>query len=58
MENNWRNIEFDFEGKHYTGRITPEFKKGQQHPSSWHVVLNEVFFGYVHKDHDHWLVSE
>ncbi len=58
METTWRNIEFDFEGTHYDGRLTPETKKGHEHPSSWHVVLNEVFFGYLHKNNGHWLVSE
>jgi len=56
--NDWYNIEFDHEGVHYNGRVTPEIKHGQNKASSWHVVLNEVFFGYVHKHHAHWLVSE
>ncbi len=52
------SIAFDDEDIHYTGRLTPEFKKGHEQPSSWHVVLNEVFFGYLHKDGDQWEVSE
>ena len=51
-------IEFFNEGLHYSGRITPEYKKGREEPSSWHVVLNDVFFGYLHKDGGHWEVSE
>jgi hypothetical protein len=51
-------VEFDFEGVHYTGRLTPHFKDGQETPSSWHVVLNEVFFGWLHKTDNRWEVSE
>lgn len=45
-----------------TGKIIPDDlhrnKKGKEEPSSWHVVLNDVFFGFVHKDAGHWEVSE
>lgn len=51
-------VEFSFESIHYTGRLTPEFKKNSAVPSSWHIVLNEVFFGYLHKDNNHWEISE
>jgi hypothetical protein len=44
-------------GVHYDGRITPEIKTGHP-PSSYHVVLNEVFFGYLHKNNNQWHVSE
>ena len=46
------------DGVEYSGRITPEYKKGKEEPSSWHVVLNDVFFGYLHKDNGHWEVTE
>lgn len=51
-------IAFEFENTHYNGRLTPAFKKGNDLPSSWHVVLNEVFFGVLHKNHDRWEIAE
>ena len=51
-------VRFDFEDIAYTGRLTPEFKKGHDNPSSWHIVLNEVFFGYLHKEGDQWETTE
>ena len=50
-------VDFDVDETHYNGRLTPQFKNKDDNPSSWHVVLNEVFFGYVHKDSGHWEVS-
>ena len=55
---NWfYEVEFDYNDIHYTGRLTPQFKNSGDEPSSWHVVLNEVFFGYLHKDNGHWEIS-
>ncbi|MEO5684865.1 MAG: hypothetical protein ABIQ88_19640 [Chitinophagaceae bacterium] len=51
-------VEFDHEGVHYIGRLTPEFKRGGNEPSSWHTVLNDVFFGYLHCHNSQWEVSE
>ncbi len=51
-------IVFNHNEIHYTGRITPEFKKSNDQPSSWHIVLNEVFFGHIHKNNDHWENTE
>lgn len=51
-------VEFTHEGVHYKGRVSPEKKESDAHPASYHVVLNDVFFGYVHKHDDHWHVSE
>ena len=58
MAASWYSIAFDYEGIHYDGRITPEIKTDQATPSSYHVVLNEVFFGYLHKNNNQWHVSE
>lgn len=58
MTATYYNIAFDYDGVHYEGRVSPETKAQHASPSSYHVVLNEVFFGYVHKDNHHWLVSE
>lgn len=51
-------IQFEHEGIKYTGRVTPEKKNSDKAVSSYHVVLNEVFFGYVHMHDGHWHVSE
>jgi hypothetical protein len=51
-------VEFDLENVHYEARLTPEFRMSHEIPSSWHVVLNEVFFGHLHKDQDQWASSE
>ncbi|MEO6314735.1 MAG: hypothetical protein ABIU63_13575 [Chitinophagaceae bacterium] len=51
-------VKFDFEGKHYDGRLTPTVKKGHEDPASWHVVLNDVFFGHLNKNGQHWEVNE
>ena len=50
-------VQFTEDGIGYSGRLTPEFKTGKNE-CCWHVVLNEVFFGYMHKDGNHWEVSE
>jgi hypothetical protein len=55
MTSTYYIIAFDFDGVHYDGRVTPEKKA---HGTTYHVVLNEVFFGYLHKDKNHWQVSE
>jgi hypothetical protein len=52
------SIDFDFDNVHYSGRFTPEFEQYNDLPSSWHVVLNELFFGYVHKNSNRWENSE
>jgi len=51
-------VAFEHDSVFYNGRLTPVFKKGHDLPSSWHVVLNEVFFGYLHKNGEHWEASE
>ena len=51
-------IAFTYEGVHYDGRVTPEPKTNHGKPSSYHVVLNEVFFGYVNKNNHRWHVTE
>jgi hypothetical protein len=58
MEQDYYTIQFDYGGTHYEGRVTPEIKMHQQSPSSWHVVLNDVFFGYLSKQNSHWNVTE
>lgn len=58
MTATYYTVTFDFENQHYEGRLSPEYKKSSQDPSSWHVVLNDVFFGYMHKDGGQWEVTE
>ena len=58
MEQDYYTIQFDHDGIHYDGRVTPETTSHHESPGSWHVVLNEVFFGYVSKQGAHWNVSE
>jgi hypothetical protein len=56
MDNDYIPADFSHDGKHYTGRISPERKQGEI--SSWHVVLNETFFGYLSHDGSEWQVTE
>ena len=56
MTTTYYTLAFDFEGKHYEGRLSPEFKHGHSQPASWHTVLNDVFYGYLHKNEGVWEV--
>lgn len=51
-------ISFDHNGLHYEGRVSPEKKNGDSKTISWHVVLNEIFFGYLSLTKDHWACTE
>ncbi len=51
-------ISFTYHGVAYEGRISPEQKKEDATVASYHVVLNNVFFGFLSKDGKHWLVNE
>ena len=44
-------ISFTYHGVAYEGRISPE-------ANSYHVVLNNVFFGYMHRNGKHWQITE
>ncbi len=48
---------FDCDGIHYSCRLTPKPGTGER-SASWHIVLNDVFFGFMHKNGGHWEVSE
>lgn len=53
------DIAFDMEGKHYKGWVTPSNKLNDKGlPTSFHVVLDEVFFGNVSNDGNTWTVDE
>lgn len=49
------DIAFQFEGKEYKGWARPSGKKtGGDNSTSYHVVLNGVFFGIVSFNDDQW----
>jgi hypothetical protein len=53
------DIALDFDGIHYAGWATPSDKYHENGwPKSFHVVLNETFFGNLSFDNDTWLVDE
>jgi len=56
MDNDFIHADLSVEGIHYDGRISPERKHGKI--VSWHVVLNDVFFGYISQDDGIWKVTE
>jgi hypothetical protein len=59
MNNEPIDIALDFDGIHYSGWATPAEKHHENGwPKSFHVVLNETFFGNVSFDDGKWLVDE
>ena len=58
MEDKTFNIGFESAGKKYKGRVIPSDKTNDAGvPVSYHVVLNEVFFGMV-SNNGNWAVNE
>lgn len=51
-------IEFHHNGIDYSGRVSPEKKGPDGLYTSWHVVLNEIFFGYMSQHAGKWECSE
>jgi len=59
MNEEFFNIQFDNDGIHYEGVITPSQKLREDGtPRSFHVVLNNVLFGNVHYNNSKWAVDE
>jgi hypothetical protein len=59
MTEEFFKIAFDHNGLHYEGRVSPEHKDQNGIPKSYHVVLNDIFFGYVSMDDSgRWHVTE
>jgi len=59
MSEAYFNIQFDHDGIHYYGIVTPAQKLREDGtPRSFHVVLNNVFFGNVHYNNSRWSVDE
>jgi hypothetical protein len=58
MDNKTFSIHFESGGKKYNGRVSPSDKTNDAgEPASYHVVLNEVFFGMVSYN-GKWTVNE
>jgi hypothetical protein len=59
MSEAYFNIQFDHDNIHYNGIVTPSEKLREDGtPKSFHVVLNNVFFGNVHYNNSKWSVDE
>ena len=59
MREEYFNIQFDHDHVHYDGIVTPSEKiREDGTPRSFHVVLNNVFFGNVHYNNSKWSVDE
>jgi len=59
MEDNIFDIQFESNGKTYRGWVNPSDKMSEAGaPVSFHVVLNDVSFGYVSFHDDQWVVNE
>jgi hypothetical protein len=53
------DIQLDFDGVRYTGWVIPSENQHEDGwPKSFHVVLNETFFGNVSMDTGKWLVDQ
>jgi hypothetical protein len=58
MTEDFFTIHFNYNNVYYEGRVSPEHPDDTGNPSSYHVVLNNVFFGYLSKNGRHWQVNE
>lgn len=59
MESEIFDIEFMHEGRQYRGWVNPSDKLNDEgKPVSFHVVLNDVSFGYLSYSNGAWKVSE
>jgi hypothetical protein len=59
MEDNIFDISFDCDGTRYDGWVNPSDKLNDHgKPVSFHVVLNEVSFGYLFYHDGGWHVNE
>jgi hypothetical protein len=56
MDDDFIAADLHYGGMHYIGRISPERKHGEL--VSWHVVLNDTFFGYMSHNGNLWTVTE
>ncbi|MBS1665211.1 MAG: hypothetical protein JST68_29465 [Bacteroidetes bacterium] len=59
MEKTSLPIQLEQGGQQYTGWATPsDDRHPDGYPKSYHVVLNEVFFGDLSHNQGKWLISE
>jgi hypothetical protein len=59
MEDNIFDISFEHNGQQYTGWVNPSEKLSDGgKPVSFHVVLNDIFFGYLSYNNSKWNVNE
>jgi len=59
MEDNIFDMRFDYNGLHYQGWANPSQKThADGMPASFHVVLNDIFFGDVSYNQGKWVTSE
>jgi hypothetical protein len=58
-EENMFDIAFEADGTKYKGWVNPSDKLNDSGlPASFHVVLNDISFGYVTYNNDEWSVNE
>lgn len=59
MEDKTFNIAFEFDDKRYKGFVNPSEKVNEDGlPASYHVVLNDVSFGYLSYNDCKWTTNE
>jgi hypothetical protein len=58
MTEDFFSIHFKYNDVSYEGRVSPEHRDAEGEPASYHIVLNNVFFGYLTKNGKHWQVNE
>lgn len=59
MEDKIFDIAFQHDGREYKGWVNPSDKLNESgNPSSYHVVLNNVSFGYLSFDNCEWAINE
>jgi hypothetical protein len=58
MEDNIFDIAFDYNGLHYKGWVNPSAKLHDGKPVSFHVVLNDIFFGDISFNQGKWIINE
>jgi competence protein ComGC len=58
-EKNIFDIAFEHDGTTYKGWVNPSDKVNDSGmPASFHVVLNDISFGYLSHNNDEWTVNE
>ena len=59
MENNIFDISFEFDNKQYKGSVNPSDELNESGtPVSFHVVLDDVSFGYLSFQDCDWMIDE